>query len=105
MKVSTRYELPDPKTFVKPLPIPLASHQGVKIQARTLDVYNAYFPVRDEVRKENYTRRQQQITGMGFQTPSGTPYKVVGNPLFLEQKEIILHGLGQFMVYYLFIHL
>lgn len=43
MKV-IRHDLPDPRSFVKSAPLPLASHQGVKIQARTLDVYNASLP-------------------------------------------------------------
>jgi hypothetical protein len=98
MKVSIRHDLPDPKAFVKPIPLPFSSHKGVKIQARTLDVYNAYLPLRDDVRKENYFRRQEQMSSMGFQTPKNMPYKVVGDPLFLEQKDIILHGLGQMTV-------
>jgi hypothetical protein len=98
MKVSMRHDLPDPKTFVKSAPLPLSSHHGVKIQARTLDVYNAYLPVRDDIRKENYSRRKEQMSSMGFQTPKNVPYKIVGEPLFLDQKEIILYGLGQLNV-------
>ena len=39
-----RHDLPDPRSFVKSAPLPFPSHQGVKIQARTLDVYNAAVP-------------------------------------------------------------
>ena len=43
MKV-TRHDFSDPRSFVKSAPLPLPSHQGVKIQARTLDIYNASIP-------------------------------------------------------------
>ena len=98
MLSSIRRDLPDPKAIVKPIPLPYSSHKGVKIQARTLDVYNACLPLRDEVRHQNYTRRMDQITNMGFQTPNNIPYKIVGDPLYLEQTDIILHGLGQLQV-------
>jgi len=39
-----------------------------------------------------------QIANMGFQTPNYLPYKIVGSPLYLEQADIILHGLGQLQV-------
>lgn len=91
-----RPDLPDPKSIVKSIPLPYSSHKDVKIQARTLDVYNAYLPLRDDVRKENYQRRLDQQTKMGFQTPCHIPYRVIGDPLYLEQADIILNGLGQF---------
>ena len=91
-----RPDLPDPKSIVKSIPLPYSSHKDVKIQARTLDVYNAYLPLRDDVRKENYKRRMDQQNNMGFQTPIHVPYRVVGDPLYLEQADIILNGLGQF---------
>ena len=90
--------LQDPKTFVKPIPLPYQSHKGVKIQARSFTVYNAAIPLRDEVRKDNYRRRREQMSNMGFQTPLNIPYKIVGDPLYLEQKQIILNGLGQLSV-------
>ena len=54
MKLAKRHELPDPKTFIKPIGLPFPSHKGVKIQARSFNVYNATQPSRDEIRKENY---------------------------------------------------
>lgn len=91
-------ELPDPKSFIKPVPLPFASHKGVKIQARSFQVYNATVPIRDDVRKENYTRRREQINSMGFKTPMNVPYRVIGDPLYLTHKKIVLYGLGQLLV-------
>ncbi len=91
-------ELPNPREFVKSAPIPLPSHRGIKIQARNFNVYNASLPDRNDVRKDNYSRRLQQMTSMGFSTPINKPYKVIGDPLYLEQKQIILNGLGQLTV-------
>ena len=96
--MSVRRDLPDPKSIVKSVPLPYSTHKDVKIQARTLEVYNAYLPLRDNVRKENYARRQDQQINMGFQTPKNVPYRIVGEPLYLEQADIILNGLGQFKV-------
>ncbi len=98
MLSSIRRDLPDPKSIVKPIPLPYSSHKGVKIQARTLNVYNAYLPARDDVRQENYTRRMGQMSSMGFQTPNNIPYRIIGHPLYLEQSDIILNGLGQLQV-------
>lgn len=98
MHLSVRRDLPDPRSIVKPIPLPYPSHKGVKIQARTLEVYNAYLPQRDEVRHTNYSRRQDQINNKGFQTPKNVPYRIVGTPLYLEQADIILNGLGQLQV-------
>ena len=95
MHLSVRRDLPDPKSIVKPIPLPYQSHKGVKIQARTLEVYNAYLPQRDEVRHTNYARRLDQMNSKGFQTPKNVPYRIVGAPLYLEQADIILNGLGQ----------
>ena len=91
-------EVQNPREFIKSAPLPLPSHRGIKIQARNFKVYNASIPDRDDIRKDNYSRRLQQMTSMGFQTPVNKPYKVLGDPLYLEQKEIILNGLGQLIV-------
>lgn len=95
MKLGHKNELPDPKTFIKPVELPFASHKGVKIQARSFNVYNASLPKRDEIRKENYTRRLDQMSSQGFKTPINVPYRVLGDPLYLDHKRIILYGLGQ----------
>jgi hypothetical protein len=88
-------KLPDPRTLIKSAPLPFPSHKGVKIQARSFHVYNATAPSRDIIRKENYSRRRDQMSSMGFRTPLNLPYRVIGDPLFLDHKNIILYGLGQ----------
>lgn len=98
MHLSVRRDLPDPKSIVKPIGLPYSSHKGVKIQARTLEIYNAYLPLREEIRQDNYARRLDQINHMGFQTPNNVPYRIIGSPLYLEQADIILNGLGQLKV-------
>lgn len=99
MKVSMRnFDLPDPQSFIRTEELPFPSHKGVKIQARSFHVYNASIPVRDDIRKDNYTRRLEQLTTMGFRTPINVPYKVIGDPLHLDHKRIILYGLGQLTV-------
>ena len=91
-----RNEIADPRTFIKPIPLQLPSHKGVKIQARSFNVYNATIPLRDEIRKENYNRRKDQLSSMGFKTPVNLPYKVLGEPLFLNYKSAALHAVGQY---------
>ena len=91
-------DIPDPQSFIRSEPLPFPSHKGVKIQARSFHVYNAQIPKREDIRKENYNRRLEQLTSMGFRTPSNVPYKVIGDPLYLDHKNIILYGLGQLKV-------
>lgn len=99
MKVAMKHsDIQNPREFIKSAPIPAPSHRGVKIQSRSFHIYNPTEPSRDEVRKDNYNRRQQQISSMGFSTPMNKPYKILGEPLYLDQKQIILHGLGQLTV-------
>jgi hypothetical protein len=96
MKLANRHEIPDPRSFVKPVALPFPSHKGVKIQARSIHVYNATEPPRDEVRRDNYSRRLDQMTSMGFRTPMNVPYRIIGDPLYLDHKRIIWYGLGQY---------
>ena len=44
----------------------LNKSRSFKIQARTFDVYNPTVPVREEVSKQNYARRYEQMSRMGF---------------------------------------
>lgn len=82
----------DSKAFENQSPV----QRGVKIQARCFNVYNPTFPARDDVRRENYNRRKDQMTGMGFKTPLNVPYKIIGEPLILDHKLIALHGFGPY---------
>lgn len=85
----------DPKTYVRQVPIPVTSHKGIRIQARSHTNYNATIPTRDEVRRENYNRRQMQMSHQGFQSAKNRPYKGIGDPFYLEPKKLVLHALGQ----------
>ena len=92
-------EIPDPRSgWFRQEPLPFPSHKGVSIQARSFDVYNATVPKREDISKENYKRRIAQMTSMGFRTPVNVPYKVIGDPLYLTPREIVLYGLGQLKV-------
>lgn len=71
-------------------------HKCVKIQARCFKVYNPTEPSREDVRKENYHRRKEQMTGMGFRTPLNVPYKIIGEPLVMDYKLIAVHGFGPY---------
>jgi hypothetical protein len=88
-------KLANPRDFVKSIPIPVPIDKGIKIQARCFNVYNTTVPERSIVRKENYDRRQRQINSMGFSSQVNQPYKILGEPLYLDQKKVILHALGQ----------
>ncbi|BFZ21106.1 hypothetical protein BsWGS_24145 [Bradybaena similaris] len=85
----------DPRSYVKSVPLPIASQKGLKLQARSATVYNPVTPTREEVRKWNYDRRLQQMTEQGFNACSYKPYKGLGDPLYLENKTLILNSLGQ----------
>ncbi|KAL3889727.1 hypothetical protein ACJMK2_002056 [Sinanodonta woodiana] len=85
----------DPRIYVRQLPLPIASQKGLKIQARSIEVYNPAYPTRDIVRKENFERRKEQLMKQGFRSKNYEPYVGIGDPFFLEEKKLILHALGQ----------
>ncbi|XP_012938416.1 uncharacterized protein LOC106011861 [Aplysia californica] len=85
----------DPRLYVKAVPLPIDSQKGLKLQARSAQVYNPTSPTRDEVRQWNYNRRLQQRTDQGFYAHNFRPYKGLGDPFYLEEKKLILHALGQ----------
>ena len=85
----------DPRTYVSVAPLPIGSQKGLKILARSIEVYNPAEPTRDHVRKENYIRRSNQISSMGFRSANHRPYHGIGDPFYLEEKKLILHALGQ----------
>lgn len=68
----------------------LSAARSFKIQARTFDVYNPTVPIREEVSKQNYARRYEQMSRMGFQTPTNTPYRPIGDirSLYLRRREL-----------------
>lgn len=85
----------DPKSYVRRVPIPIPSHQGVRIQARSQEVYSATVPTRDEIRRRNYFRRSDQLERQGFSAFNYKPYKGIGDPFYLDEKRLILSALGQ----------
>ena len=85
----------EPKALIKQVPLPIPSHQGVAIQARSDTVYNATTPTRDQIRRDNYDRRRKQLTQQGFHCPINEPYEAVGGSVCLETKKLLSHALGQ----------
>lgn len=80
-----------PVSAVKNVIEPFTNRKGHKIQARSLTIYNAIVPTRDEVRKENYDRRIDQMASMGFRTPMNVPYRIIGEPIYLDSKNYNLY--------------
>ena len=85
----------DPRNYIRAQTLPIPPQKGIKIQARGDVVYNPTEPGRNEVRKDNYRRRQLQMTEHGFKSPNNKPYQGIGDPFYLDQKRLILHALGQ----------
>ncbi|XP_077869355.1 coiled-coil domain-containing protein 60-like [Saccoglossus kowalevskii] len=85
----------EPRKYIQPIPLPIPSHQGLLIQARSDSVYNCTHPTRNQVFRDNYARRQRQMREQGYNAISYKPYRCVGEPFYLDEKKIILHALGQ----------
>ncbi|XP_060590036.1 coiled-coil domain-containing protein 60-like isoform X8 [Ruditapes philippinarum] len=85
----------DPKSYVRPVPLPVPSCKGVKLLARDKLNFNLESPSREEVFISNYFRRQNQLSNMGFRSASHKPYMGIGDPFYLDEKKMILHALGQ----------
>ncbi|XP_028680376.2 coiled-coil domain-containing protein 60-like [Erpetoichthys calabaricus] len=85
----------DPRTFVLLKPLPIGSPKGQKLQARSTSVYSALEPSREQVFKDNYQRRQDQLSRQGYWAPNWRPYQGLGDPLHLEPRQLILRSLGQ----------
>ncbi|XP_038051433.1 coiled-coil domain-containing protein 60-like [Patiria miniata] len=87
----------DPRSYIQATPLTLPSHQGEYILARSDTQYrsNCAAPSKEEIFKENYARRLQQMKEQGYQSVNHKPYKLLGEPLHLKEKKLILHALGQ----------
>ena len=85
----------DPKSYVRPVPLPIPSCKGVKLLARDKLNFNLESPSREEVFVSNYFRRQNQLSNMGFRSANHKPYIGIGDPFYLDEKKMILHALGQ----------
>ena len=45
--------------------------------------------------KKNYSRRSHQLNNCGYHAAINKAYEGMGDPFYLEEKKVILHGLGQ----------
>ncbi|XP_040271949.1 coiled-coil domain-containing protein 60 [Bufo bufo] len=86
----------DPRTYVLIRPLPAPNQKGLKVQARSPSHYTCWAQrPREDVFRDNYYRRQRQLSQQGYNAPNYKPYEDLGHPLFLEAKKLILHSLGQ----------
>ncbi|XP_072921547.1 coiled-coil domain-containing protein 60-like [Hemitrygon akajei] len=85
----------DPRSFVAIKPLPFSPAKGLKVQARSLTVYRPCEPSREQLFRENYRRRQKQLSQQGYRSVIWKPYQAIGQPLHLGQRGLILHSLGQ----------
>ena len=84
----------NPRSYVRPIPLPIPSHQGLKITARNAKIYTCEVPTRKEVARENYERRRHQMSKCGYRSVVYKPYQPVGE-VYLDDKKLILSALGQ----------
>ena len=84
----------NPRSYVRPVPLPIPSHQGLKITARNAKIYTCEVPTRREVARENYERRRHQMSKCGYRSVIYKPYQPVGE-VYLDDKKLILSALGQ----------
>lgn len=84
----------NPRSYVRPVPLPIPSHQGLKITARNAKIYTCEVPTRREVARENYERRTHQMSKCGYRSVIYKPYQPVGE-VYLDDKKLILSALGQ----------
>lgn len=87
-------ETENPRYYIQPRKLPIPSHQGLKITARNAKVYTCEVPSRKVVAKENYERRQHQMTKCGYRSVIYKPYQPIGE-VHLNDKSLILSALGQ----------
>ena len=84
----------NPRSYIRPVPLPIPSHQGLKITARNAKFYTCEVPTRKEVARENYERRRHQMSKCGYRSVIYKPYQPVGE-VFLDDRKLILSALGQ----------
>ncbi|XP_020910687.2 uncharacterized protein LOC110248496 [Exaiptasia diaphana] len=87
-------ETENPRAFVRPKPLPLPSHRGLKITARNARIYTCEVPTRKQVAHDNYARRKHQMTKCGYRSVNYKPYQCVGE-VVLNDKKLIMSALGQ----------
>ncbi|XP_071510854.1 coiled-coil domain-containing protein 60-like [Diadema antillarum] len=85
----------DDSACIQTRPLPLKSHQGLRILARSDSHYNCASPNREQVFLDNYARRTKQMNEQGYKSVNYKPYELLGGPLELDSKQLILSALGQ----------
>ncbi|XP_071955117.1 coiled-coil domain-containing protein 60-like [Antedon mediterranea] len=85
----------DPRTYIQVKPLPTESDQGKHVLARSDTHYNCAVPTRETVFQQNFTRRKKQRNEQGYNSVNYEAYKLLGEPLYLDEKRFILHALGQ----------
>lgn len=84
----------DPRSYIELKPVSGISHKGLPIAARSATVYTCNVPDRQQIAKENYSRRNYQMKKCGYSSVSYKPYESVGK-VFLDNKNLILVALEQ----------
>ncbi|KAM6297915.1 coiled-coil domain-containing protein 60 [Aegotheles albertisi] len=84
----------NPRDFVSVQALPGSAQKEGKVLARSRTVYRSSEPPREQVFWENYHRRQKQGT-QGHFTPTGKPYRELGEILYTDPKKLTLYSLGQ----------
>lgn len=84
----------NPRSYIRPVALPIPSHQGLKITARNAKIYTCEVPTRTEVAQQNFERRRHQMSKCGYRSVIYKPYQPVGE-VYLDDKKLILSALGQ----------
>lgn len=93
----TSFKLPQVRVHNLPVVTPEGFQNG-PVTGRTQTVYSCWSPGRGVFWKDNYERRQSQLSEGGFHGSPGHKYKEIGD-VELDDKTLILQGLGQMNVH------
>lgn len=94
IKALAATEMLNPRDFVCVQALPGFAQKEGKVLARSRTIYRSSEPPREQVFWENYHRRQKQFT-QGHFTPTGKPYRELGEILYTDPKKLTLYSLGQ----------
>nr|XP_009913704.1 PREDICTED: coiled-coil domain-containing protein 60 [Haliaeetus albicilla] len=94
IKVLAATKMLNPRDFVCIQALPGFAQKEGKVLARSRTIYRSSEPPREHVFWENYHRRQKQFT-QGHFTPTGKPYRELGEILYTDPKKLTLYSLGQ----------
>ncbi|XP_010290493.1 PREDICTED: coiled-coil domain-containing protein 60 [Phaethon lepturus] len=94
IKVLAVTKVLDPRDFVCIQALPAFAQKEGRVLARSRTIYRSGERPREQVFWENYHRRQKQFT-QGHFTPTGKPYRELGEILYIDPKKLTLYSLGQ----------